>query len=201
VTDIVKDWLGGSIWRAVAIVAGLQLAVLSYIVWTRVDILKNGREIVVDVVPVDPRDIFRGDYVILGYPFSTTGGIQGETDIALPEGSYENMPVYVTLKKEADGTWNRVAVADSYPADDGADQVVIKGRVDRVWPAGAGGGRQGRIRYGIESYFVPEGTGRELEDLVRHKRLRAVLAIASDGTAAIKALEQDGKRIHEQEVL
>ncbi len=59
-------------------------------------------------------------------------------------------------------------------------------------------GHNGRIRYGIESYFVPEGTGGELEQLVRDKKIRAVLAVASDGTAAIKALEVEGKRIHEQ---
>ena len=76
--------------------------------------------------------------------------------------------------------------------------VVLKGRVDTVWPGAEGKPPNGRIRYGIESYFVPEGTGKEIESAVRDKKVRAVLAVGADGTAAIKALEVDGKRIHEQ---
>ena len=34
-------------------------------------LLKNGREIVLPIVPVDPRDLFRGEYVRLGYDIST----------------------------------------------------------------------------------------------------------------------------------
>ena len=33
--------------------------------------LKTGREIILETVPVDPRDLFRGDYVILSYGIST----------------------------------------------------------------------------------------------------------------------------------
>ena len=33
----------------------------------RVRLLKTGREITLPIVPVDPRDLFRGEYVRLGY--------------------------------------------------------------------------------------------------------------------------------------
>ena len=185
-----------NIWGAVALVAALQLAVLTYMVWKRVSLLKHGREITVDVVPVDPRDIFRGDYVILGYPFSSTSG-NGSADVPLPEGAHMNSAAYVTLAPGEGGTWTSARIELAHPGTLDPANVVLKGRVDTVWP-GTDGKINGRIRYGIESYFVPEGTGVELEKLVRDKKIRAVLAIASDGTAAIKALEVDGKRIHEQ---
>jgi uncharacterized membrane-anchored protein len=200
----------GGIWPAVIAAAGLQLTVLSYMVWSRVDLLRNGREITVDVVPVDPRDLFRGDYVILGYPFSTTTrttaqagepGSVAEADVALPKGSYRNAPVYVTLAQGDGGHWSRVAITPSYPSAIEPGQIVLKGRVDYLWPGTTADQMMGRIRYGIESYFVPEGEGREIEKQVREKKVRAVLAVAADGTAALKALEVDGKRIHEQPVL
>ncbi len=188
--------LNKNIWGAVALVAALQLAVLTFMVWKRVSLLKHGREITVDVVPVDPRDIFRGDYVILGYPFSAATG-SGGSDVPMPEGAHRNSAAYVTLAPGESGNWKSTKIELNYPAAVDPANVVLKGRVDTAWP-GPDGKLAGRIRYGIESYFVPEGTGIELEKLVRDKKIRAVLAIASDGTAAIKALEVEGKRIHEQ---
>jgi uncharacterized membrane-anchored protein len=50
------------------------------------------------------------------------------------------------------------------------------------------------MRYGIETYFVPEGTGRALESQVREHKIDAILAVGSDGTAALKGLVIDGER-------
>jgi uncharacterized membrane-anchored protein len=57
------------------------------------------------------------------------------------------------------------------------------------------------VRYGIESFFVPEGTGRELEALVREKKLSALVAVDGDGNAGIKGLVVDGKRVYEEPLL
>lgn len=164
-------------------------------VWSRVELLRNGREIVVDVIPVDPRDIFRGDYVILGYAFSQAT----QENKPLPAGARQNGMIYLTL--EPDGTsWKAGAFSLERPDRVAPGAVVLKGRVDHVWPR-ADGVPEGRVRFGIENYFVPEGTGREIETAVRDKKVKAVLAIGPDGTAALKALEVDGQRIHEQTVL
>lgn len=186
-------WLGT--WTAVLIVAALQLGVLVSMVWGRVSLLKTGREISADVVPVDPRDIFRGDYVVLAYSFS----VVTQQAAPLPEGAHENGPIYVTLAP--DGTnWKAVGMSLAYPDSVDPANVVLKGRVDQVW-ARPEGGNDGRVRFGIESYFVPEGTGLEIEKMVREKKVRAILAVGQDGTAAVKALEADGKRLHEQPAL
>ena len=48
-------------WLAIAIVAVLQTVALASMVYGRVTLLRDGREIVAEVIPVDPREIFRGD--------------------------------------------------------------------------------------------------------------------------------------------
>ena len=184
-----------NVWTAVAAVTAVQLAVLGYMVWSRVHLLKHGREITVDVVPVDPRDIFRGDYVVLGYPFSAAGGL-GNTNVTLPDGVHEGSAVYMTLSQGEGGTWSMARLDRTYPATVASQDIVLKGHVERLW-----GDHTSRVRYGIESYFVPEGTGTEIEKLVRDKKVRAVIAVASDGTAALKALEAGGKRLQEQQGL
>ena len=54
------------------------------------------------------------------------------------------------------------------------------------------------MRYGIESYFVPEGQGKRLEDLAREKKLAALIAVDARGNAAIKGLIIDGVLQYEE---
>jgi len=201
---IPSSWTSARIWAAVLVVAGLQTIVLASIVWSRANLLANGREVVIDVIPVDPRDIFRGEYVILGYEFSRTG------DVELPKGSRIGNTVYATLEKSGTGAgeWKLAKVEDALPAATVTDatKVVLKAvvsdlftRPDTSDPNAAP--LRGRIRFGIESYFVQEGQGKPLEEKVRDGKIQAVVAVGSDGTAALKALIVDGKRIVEEPML
>jgi uncharacterized membrane-anchored protein len=56
---------------SLAVLALAHTAVLAYMVVDRVRLLKSGREITLPIVPVDPRDLFRGEYVRLGYAVGT----------------------------------------------------------------------------------------------------------------------------------
>jgi uncharacterized membrane-anchored protein len=183
-------------WIAIAAVAGIQTLALAYMLVNRISLLASGREIVAEVVPVDPRDLFRGEYVILNYTFTRTG------EIPVPDTTRPGDTLYVTLKPGAEpNAWEIVSAEKSYPATVAPENVVLRGfanyvngRVD-TRPATAS------IRYGIESYFVPEGKGKELEQLVRDKKIATVIAVSSNGEAAIKALEIDGKRVVEEPLL
>lgn len=177
--------------------ATLQTLAIVWMVWGRVSLLASGREIVTEVIPVDPRDIFRGDYVVLGYGFSSGA------EIALPEGVRKGDAVYATLRAAGPSKWELSSVADTYPGTVAGDEVVLKGRVDYVRDNALEGrtGTAGRLRYGIESYFVPEGTGLVLEEQVRDKRIEAVLAVGSGGDVAIKGLKVDGKLISQEPAL
>ena len=56
---------GNRMALALAILALVQTGVLAGMVWNRTWLLATGREIVLPIVPVDPRDLFRGEYVEL----------------------------------------------------------------------------------------------------------------------------------------
>jgi uncharacterized membrane-anchored protein len=182
-------------WIAIAVVALGQAVVLGWMIWDRAALLANGREVVLEVIPVDPRSLFRGDYVVLGYDISRFDLPAGATT---PE---RNAPYYVTLKKTDGPNWHAVGGSTEKPADVKPDEVVIKGRVDWIGrqepeklqePVGV------NLHYGIESFFVPEGTGRELEKMVGEKKISAVIAVDEDGNPAIKGLMSDGQRIYEE---
>jgi hypothetical protein len=182
-------------WLAVAIVALVQTIALASIVYGRVTLLRDGREIVTEVIPVDPRDLFRGDYVVLGYSF-------GNREVPVPVGTNQGDTVYVTLKPVAPEQWEVVSVAGSYPSlAGGPENVILRGFVSYVNQPVGGELPKASVRYGIESYFVPEGTGIELEKQVRDKKISAVLAVGNSGEVAIKALAVDGQRIAQEPLL
>jgi uncharacterized membrane-anchored protein len=187
-----------NLWLAIAAVAVGQAIVLGWMIWDRTSLLANGREVVLEVIPVDPRSLFRGDYVILGYDISRFN---------LPPGApapKRNAPFYITLQKAEGDNWHVVGGSAEPPADSKPDEVVVKGNVEYVslpsphelqQPTTVG------LHYGIESFFVPEGTGRELEKMIGEKKLSAVIAVDSGGNAAIKGLMSEGKRVYEEPLL
>lgn len=183
-----KRFLVGPI--AGVVLAGVLLTlVLGWMVVDRMRLLSSGREIEVAVRPVDPRDLFKGDYVALGYDISRLDASLLVKDQIGP-GKGPARTVYVTLAQQADQSWKPVAVSVSFPKSVGADQVVLRGASDRYLPR--------NVRYGIERYYLPEGTGRRVEDIARHGKLAVILAVDSGGRAAIKGLVENGKRIYEE---
>ena len=171
---------------ASVIVTGLVLTgILGSMIFDRVRLLATGREIVLPIKPVDPRDIFRGDYTSLAYDISTI-------DPSLVTQALQDYPrrasIYVTIEKGADGAWRPVAVTKDLPKGLPETQVALAATL-------SGGGSQS-VLYGLERYYVPEGKGGELEKLAREKTLSALIAVDTHGQAAIKALLHDGKRVY-----
>lgn len=176
------------IWSAVALVALIQSAVLAWMVWDRVALLKTGREIILTVNPVDPRALFRGDYVILNYDVASITTPGSRKDLK------RNDTVYLTLQQQGDGSWTHVNMSADFPQIKTA-QAVLRGRIQSVWHDEKQGQSTVRLKFGIENYFVPEGTGRRLEKQVGDRKVRAIIALAGDGEAALKGLEVAGKRV------
>ena len=172
---------------ALAIVALAQTGVLASMVVDRTLLLKTGREITLPIVPVDPRDLFRGEYVRLGYDINTVPGM-----LLVGPPPARNAAFYVTLEKNPQGGWTPVKVSAAMPQETNPDRVVLKARSRFPFPSGT------RVTYGIESYFVPEGQGRRLEDLAREKRMAARIAVDGRGNAAIKGLVIDGVPQYEE---
>ena len=163
-------------WFAIAILVMIQTALLLGIFAPRMYVLSTGTEVVLDVTPVDPRSLFRGDYVIITteahrFPAPPSGSPSGRTpgriNASHTKPTKIGAPVYAVL--ERDGTkpsWRIKSVGPDRPAALAAGEIVMAGR--RVH--GFGG-----ISYGIESYFVPEGTGKAIENAIRNKSVTVKL--------------------------
>lgn len=185
------------LWRALAAMLLLSGGLLA-LVESRASILRSGTEVRLKTVPVDPRDLFRGDYVVLAYPISTVEGPVGG------EGGFKRGDaVFVTLTRDAEGFARATAVTRTRPAVAGTD-IVIAGRVRSTGACAlndageadcAAGRRRLRIAYGLESYFVPQGEGRAIETTAR-SRIEVVAAVAAGGEAAIKRLLIDGRLVY-----
>ena len=178
---------------ALAIVALAQTGVLAGMVIDRVRLLKMGREITLPIVPVDPRDLFKGEYVRLAYDASNV-------PMRLLEGPKpaRNAAFYVVLEKKEGGAWQPVKASRSLPSETSPDRIVLKARPTWGWPDVWGTNASMRVRYGIESYYVAQGNGPQLEQLARDKKLAALIAVDSGGNAAIKGLVVDGQLQYEE---
>ncbi|MGG1251080.1 GDYXXLXY domain-containing protein [Brevibacillus agri] len=147
----------------------LQFILAGYQVYSSESILSKGTSVKLELVPVDPRSLLQGDYVRLGYTISTLA----DEDFSSGE------KIRVVLRKQSDnvynyggyyekeGKWNKPYAAE--PTD-----VIINGKT-----VGAS-----QVEYGIESYFVPEGTGLEVE---RNARF-ATIKVGANGDALLESL-------------
>lgn len=133
--------------------------------------LQSGEEIWVKPVPVDPRDLFRGDYVIFSYDFSTFRTSAMEE----PMPNELNRVVYALLKNDGSSF-----VLDRFTLTKPAkDSIFLKG----FTPGGLYDGAQ--VTYNLESYFVPEGTGKKFEEAIG-KNLMVRIHVNPNGEAFIK---------------
>lgn len=176
--DGVMAWIKGHERLILLAAVGFQVIFLLAMIGLGLRPLLTGDTIFVRVVPVDPRDPFRGDYVVLSYEFSRVPpeGVEG-----LPgpywqrEQEWLGRTVYVSLVPEPDGKHWRAEKFSIYQPTSGK---YLRGRI--VGP--------GRLEFGIESYYLQEGKGYQYEQAVRNGRLSAEIALTADGQAALRGL-------------
>jgi uncharacterized membrane-anchored protein len=159
--------------RRIALLAAVaaQLAVPLALAGLAAADLAFGREIRVAAQPVDPVDIFRGNYVVLRYEFSTlTAGFDVRRGARVCVGLVER-----------EGAWS----GDVGIPDPGGGDAVICGRARDDAEAGSEVG----VEYGIETYYASAERARELERSISRGELFAVIDLDEDGSARIERLE------------
>ena len=180
---------------AAILVAALQTAVIGYMVESRASILRNGADIRLKTQPVDPRDLLRGDYVILSYPISAIPKsiVTGKG----PEGGGRTR-LFVRVTPGADGLWSASEASFAeLPAADGS--VVLRTLPFDYYTAADGGLPDTLfVRYGIERYYVPEGEGRVLEEARNQEELEVDARVAADGTPQIARLLLRGEPVYDE---
>ena len=145
----------------------IWLGIVSGILFYNEMLIVNGQEVLLKIVPVDPRDFLRGDYVSLHYDINE-----------MPKnskyyGEYRHFKGFVTLKKQKDGTFIVAEVLETKPQK----QLFLKGEV-----------RGKNIYYnGINKYFVKEGQGKTLEKSLAQGGF-AKISVGKNGEARIKEI-------------
>ncbi|MEJ2100175.1 MAG: GDYXXLXY domain-containing protein [Desulfobacterales bacterium] len=163
----------------------LQLVVLAYMAGEREFILHNGKVIHLRTAPIDPRDMFRGDYVRLNYEISRipVNMIEGaDRSAEIKKGS----KIYVNLKEGPNGLYEPVDAAFQEPQEG----LYLTGRIPVAYQK-LQTGNPIWVKYGIEAYFVQQGKGREMEKRLGSRTdiqvpLEMEIAVGPNGKAVIK---------------
>ena len=163
------------------LVVGLQVLWMVATAMTKEHELRSGAVVLLETMPVDPRDWLRGDYVTLNYAISRLparlfAGL-------LPAEKSQGKAVYVLLEKQ--GQFHHAVSASLDALAPANGQIMVRGTIE--WADSNRTSGDVRVRYGIERYYVPEGEG----NLRGKVTVRA--AVAKDGAVLIKELMLDGK--------
>jgi len=161
---------------ALALAIGFQFVVIFSMVVFKMAVLIRGTNVMLKIEPVDPRDWLRGDHVIFQYDISNVPSHLVGQDVKMGDS------VYVLLT-EQDPYWQATRVQKQKPTE---ELLFIKGTVRSP------GKKTTNIRYGIEQYFIPEGTGKGFS--FRDKESAAEVAIDKYGNAVLKQIYVDGKK-------
>ena len=183
---------------AALVSAVILIGSLSYMIAARAAILRNGTEIILKTEPVDPRDLMRGDYVRLNY--KDVSSIEQRLVVGAWPVDDTTTPVWLILAPGSDGVFAAKAASFSRPDQVSGDEVVLKSLPVRVRVAQPSGGLNsiGRLSFGIERYYVPEGEGVEIEKARNAGRTTVAVRVSADGEAQIGRLMIDGKTLYQE---
>ncbi len=137
----------------ILIVVALQCAILGFVCLQREAVVDKGDRVYLRTAPVDPRDLFRGEYVRLGYEISrlpsriaAAGEVQ---DVQKPE-----KRVYLTYRVDAQNLLIPQEISVIKPNG----RKFIRGYAERDWDRDTVA-----VRYGVEKFFMQQGRGLVLE--------------------------------------
>ena len=157
-------------------VSFLWVAVAVGLIASKQHIIRTGKTVLLETVPVDPRDFLRGDYVVLRYEISALDLQKIESE----KPRYRRgEKVYVKLEPGL-RFWEARAVKTKKPASDSG--VYIKAKVKYCY------NKKLTLNYGIESYFLPEGEGKDIEKHMRGNKssVEVEALVDTSGNALIK---------------
>jgi uncharacterized membrane-anchored protein len=186
-----------SLWLKISVLVAVQIAALAAMVADKQWTLNTGTPVVLQTVPVDPRSLFMGDYARLAYSISQLR-LEGEGALAGDKDFKRHDTVWVALKPEAEGA--QAVSVHHQRSDIPPDLLPLKGEVlnanESRWDRSTNTSLKQRtlnVRYGIEQYYIQEGTGRQIERPQGGEKVSMRVAIDTRGKAGILAVLLDGK--------
>lgn len=194
----------------IAVVILMQVLVILAVVVYENAISLSGKEIFLQIAPVDPRDYLRGDYVTFRY----------QEISSINQDYFNYMPavgdtVYVPLIEQSGGVWglsyyNKIgkqkdltsARYGTFTGGVAKNTVFLKGVVKQAnstdgglfanpWERQNNGGAVVIEYKNLEQYFVPEGKGQNFN--FGNDRVVAKISVDESGNAVLKQLYVDDK--------
>jgi uncharacterized membrane-anchored protein len=152
------------------VVAGLLLVlgVANYNIWIKEQILERGRQVLLELRPVDPRSLMQGDYMILRYSAATFP--DAETMQSLPRKG----TIVVSIDANRVGKFARLD--DGTPLAPDETRLKYKYRIN-----------SGELRLGAESYFFQEGNA----DVYANARYGVLRVDESGASVLVGMADQD----------
>lgn len=186
-----------NLWLKITLLVAVEVAALAAMIADKQWTLNTGTPVVLQTEPVDPRSLFMGDYARLAYPISRLR-LDGETALDGDKEFKRHDEVWVALKPDPEGA-KAVAVHHQRSAI-APGMLALKGEVqnlsDSAWDRASNKlvrQRTLQVRYGIEQYYVQEGSGRQIERPRGGEKVSMLVAIDKRGKAGILAVLFDGR--------
>ena len=164
--------------------------------------LTQGTDIILETMPIDPDDLFRGEYISLNYTISDIDKNDLSKDLVdyFDPGSddYYSIKVYTILEKGNDGYYKVKQVTKEKPDNDiylkgtlskykeyeeyiENEETMAKDYVDKFKYVYY-------IDYNIDKYFIPENTGKDFEKASEKGNLLATIKTFK-GNALLKEVK------------
>lgn len=174
-----------------AAVVFAQVATITYLyaepAWT----LSHAKVITLRTKPVDPYDMFRGEYAQLSYEFEKPA----------PRSMHlqPDQAVYAVLSKgpkNKKNSWQITKYSTTAPKSE-SGQVVLRGHADSTYSSryydDSSTGRN--VNFGIERLYLPEGQSRDLQ--FHGQPLNVEVAVGTSGQALIKRVFEGDKLVYD----
>lgn len=163
------------------IVFSIPILILLSMIFNPLMTIMYGKEIMIETKPYDPKDLFLGDYVVLNYKINSipltkfdkeiideyTRNVSSneEVYVVLKDSNTKYYEVsYVTLKKPKNSIYLRGKISSYYLSENKT--------IDMTTPVS--------VIYNLENYYIPENTGKLLEDKSRKGQLIAKINVRGD---------------------
>ena len=167
----------------------IQVLILLTVIVYKLSILSGGTEVFLRIQPIDPRDPLRGDYATFRYDISNIASYEFRN-----ESVNNGETIYVTLTKN--GKYWSVENASKKKPNTG---IFLKGKLVSGGKDNSPSSLSGkmpqnndlRAEYGIESYFIPEGKGRNFS--FANKDAGALVKVDDNGNAVLEKIFVDDK--------
>ncbi|MBD0380807.1 GDYXXLXY domain-containing protein [Paenibacillus sedimenti] len=156
----------------IAVLLMLQLSAMSLQIGKSEWLLSHGQLIKLELAPLDPRSLMQGDYVRLHYAISDP-----ELPAELERDRFFHKKIAVVLAPDASTGVYEFRRLYTKGEQLSPGEIRMNGTI----------GGLGNVEYGIETYFIPEGTGQDVERNARY----AVVKVSANGDAILVRLLQE----------